>query len=183
MPMLPTPLTGDGLRSLMRDPRYRNPTHPEHDLVRSAVAEGYRRLYPGPVELDATGRPRTAIAPATSPSTHNVDGVVHVGSYVRHQDGKAIQVSEYDRSAGGRGPSFQADTPAGRQALDRIEQHYRDIAAGWRERGLPTAAANLERFLSGTGGTVRLSRDEATRFQWIREAEAENNERFIRRTL
>jgi hypothetical protein len=73
--------------------------------------------------------------------------------------------------------------PAGRQALDRIEQHYRDIAAGWREQGLPTAAANLERFLDGTGWTVRLSRDEATRFQWIRDAEAENNERFARRTF
>jgi hypothetical protein len=73
--------------------------------------------------------------PAISSSTHNAGGYVHVRSYVRHQEGKAIQVSEYDRSAGGRGsgPSFRADTPAGRQALDRIEQHYRDIAAGWRE--------------------------------------------------
>lgn len=174
MPTLPTPLTEDRLRSLMRDPRYRNPAHPEHDLVRSAIAEGYRRLYPGPVDLDATGRPRTNVASAISSSTHNA-GYVHVRSYVRHQDGKVIQVSEYDRSAGGRGsgPSFQADTRAGRQALDRIEQHYRDIAAGWREQGLPTAAANLERFLNGKGGMVRLSRDEATRFQWIRDAEAE----------
>ena len=148
MPMLPTPLTEDGLRSLMRDPRYRNPAHPEHDVVRNAVVEGYRRLYPGPVELDATGRPRTNAAPVMSSSTHNAGGYVHVRSYVRHQDGKAIQVSEYDRSAGGRSPSFRADTSAGRQALDRIEQLYRDIAAGWREQGLPTAAANLERFLT-----------------------------------
>ena len=184
MPTLPTPLTEDGLRSLMRDPRYRNPAHPEHDVVRGAVIEGYR-IYPGPVDLDATGRPRTNVASAISSSTHNAGGYVHVRSYVRHQDGKAIQVSEYDRSAGdrGSGPSFQADTPAGRQALDRIEQHYRDIAASWREQGLPTAVANLERFLNGTGGTVRLSRDEATRFQWIRDAEAENNERFVRRTF
>jgi hypothetical protein len=180
MPTLPTPLTEEGLRSLMRDARYRNPAHPEHDLVRGAVAEGYRRLYPGPVELDATGRPRTDVAPATSSSTHNAGGYVHVRSYVRHQDGKAIQVSDYDRSAGGRGsgPLFQADTPADRQALDRIEEHYRDIAAGWREQGLATAAANLEHFLNGTGGTVRLSRDEATRFQWIRDAEAKNMWRF-----
>jgi hypothetical protein len=49
--------------------------------------------------------------------------------------------------------------------LDRIERHYRDMAAGWRQQGLPTAAANLERFLNGEGGTVRLSRDEAKRFR------------------
>jgi hypothetical protein len=56
MSPLPKPLTEDGLRSLMRDPRYRNPGHPQHEVVREAVAEGYQRLYPGPVELDATGR-------------------------------------------------------------------------------------------------------------------------------
>src|SRR5512143_738768 len=107
MPTLPTPLTEDGLRYLMRDPRYRNPAHPEHHVVRGAVIDGYRRLYPGPVEFDATGRPRTNVAPATSSSTHNAGGYVHVRSYVRHQDGKAIQVSEYDRSAGGRASSFR----------------------------------------------------------------------------
>lgn len=65
MSSLPKPLTEDGLRSLMRDPRYRSPAHPQHRVVRNAVTEGYRLLYPGPVELDATGRPRSD-APAKS---------------------------------------------------------------------------------------------------------------------
>jgi hypothetical protein len=51
MPTLPTPLTEDGLRFFMRDPRYRDPAHAEHDLVRSTVVERYRRLYPGPSNL------------------------------------------------------------------------------------------------------------------------------------
>jgi hypothetical protein len=56
MPDLPDLLTEDALRSLIRDARYNNSAHPEYAAFRRAVAQGFRKLYPGPAKADGTGR-------------------------------------------------------------------------------------------------------------------------------
>lgn len=68
-------------------------------------------------------------------------------------------------------------------ALDEIEDFYRGYAKGFRRRGMPQAAANLEHFLNGSGDPRQLPRDEAIQLEPVQEAEATNNARFANRTF
>jgi peptidoglycan hydrolase-like protein with peptidoglycan-binding domain len=67
--------------------------------------------------------------------------------------------------------------------LDKIEDFYRGYARGFRRRGMPQAAANLEHFLNGSGDPRQLPRDEAIKLKPVQEAEATNNARFANRTF
>lgn len=67
--------------------------------------------------------------------------------------------------------------------LDRIESIYRRRVEGLRRREMPTAADNLEHFLAGSGEPRRLPRDEIIKLKPLKEAEAENIERFEDRTF
>ena len=62
--------------------------------------------------------------------------------------------------------------------LDEMEGEHWRRAQEWRDAGHLTAAANLERFLKGDGGTKTITREEARRFPFALEAEATARHRF-----
>ena len=67
--------------------------------------------------------------------------------------------------------------------LDEIEdEHWRRVQE-WRDAGHLTAADHLERFLNGEGGIKTITREEAWRFPFAREAEAEARKRFENRSF
>ena len=63
------------------------------------------------------------------------------------------------------------------------EKYMRGKVERWRREGLNDAADNLQRDLDGTGGIVPLSRDEARKFEHVRDGEEENKNRFISNTF
>ena len=63
------------------------------------------------------------------------------------------------------------------------EKYMRGKVERWRREGLNDAADNLQRYLDGTGGIVPLSRDEARKFEHVRDGEEENKNRFISNTF
>jgi hypothetical protein len=98
----PAVLDETALRQMMRDPRYWHPTSRD-PVYQREVEAGFRRLYPGPARLDATGRqyrpwdnlqdrPRTAAG-----------GPVHVDAYSRQRDGQREQVRQHYRAQPGSG--------------------------------------------------------------------------------
>ena len=56
--------------------------------------------------------------------------------------------------------------------LDEVELDLRRRVQEWRDAGHLTAAEHLERFLKSEGGTKTITREEARRFPFAREAEA-----------
>lgn len=63
------------------------------------------------------------------------------------------------------------------------EKYMRGKVESWRREGLNDAADNLQRYLDGKGGIVPLSRDDARKFEHVRDGEEENRDRFVNRTF
>src|SRR4051812_10253686 len=78
--MHPPPSKRTTIEKLLADPRYWNPKHPEHASVKAEATRAFR---------DAN--PETADATPTS--------TIHVRAYTRRQNGRIIQVSDYERGA------------------------------------------------------------------------------------
>lgn len=66
---------------------------------------------------------------------------------------------------------------------ERAEKYMRGKVESWRRGGLNDAADNLQRYLDGKGGLVPLSRDEARKFEHVRNGEEANKDRFVNRTF
>ena len=69
------------------------------------------------------------------------------------------------------------------KTLDRIEDVYRGWKTYFRRQGWDKAADRLKRMLDGDGGDLVLSREEARADKFIRDGEAENRGRFVRRNI
>lgn len=69
------------IAKLMSDPRYWDKAHPEHAQVFADAQRAFQAAYP-----------------EAEPDKQTTSGTVHVRAYTRTQDGKEIQVSEYDRT-------------------------------------------------------------------------------------
>lgn len=78
----PSPDTRAKLEKLMADPRYWDGKHPEHPQAVTAVQCAFEEAYPEPSA-----------------------GTIHVLGYTRRQDGKIVEVSDYERSAPQHGDS------------------------------------------------------------------------------
>lgn len=112
-----------------------------------------------------------------------VDGIVkpegptiqRLGALLLQPKTTTVQASAADADA--------TESPYLSPALDRIESIYRRRVEGMRRRGMPTAADNLEHFLAGSGEPRRLPRAEIIKLKPLREAEAENRERFAHATF
>jgi hypothetical protein len=111
MPELADPRSEDVLRSLMRDVRFR------HVSYRRAVAEGFRKLYPGLAKVDATGR---LITDGPAGSAQSTGGIVHVHGHERSGPHGVVHVSDYDRSA-------PAGTASPRPTLNAESDRIRSI--------------------------------------------------------
>jgi len=75
---MPPTDTRKSIERILADPRYWDPAHPEHEAVKAEATRVFRTAYPDPV------------APATT-------ATIHVRAYTRRQNGRIIQVSDYDR--------------------------------------------------------------------------------------
>lgn len=75
------PGQSEKIRKLMSDPRYWDRNHPDHDAALADVGHAFEEAYP---------------------ETPSGAGTVHVRSYMRHQDGRIVEVSGYDRVAAQR---------------------------------------------------------------------------------
>ncbi|MBI4968518.1 MAG: hypothetical protein HZC25_10415 [Rhodospirillales bacterium] len=104
----------DYLRGLMKDARYANAYHPEHRAWHEHIAEGYKRLYPGLLKFDATGK-MIRSAPATDATeTAGGPGPVHVRAYEQTRHGHIVPVSAHERGGTGsdkREPTKKPSTP------------------------------------------------------------------------
>ena len=69
------------------------------------------------------------------------------------------------------------------KTLDRIEDVYRGWKTYFRRQGWDKAADRLKRMLDGDGGDLVLRREEARADKFIRDGEAENRGRFVRRNI
>jgi hypothetical protein len=72
VPRLPNPLTEAGLRELMKQRPFWDVAHPQSELYRRAVEQGFKFLYPGQAKYDAIGK---MITPEPR-SSHEVAGEV-----------------------------------------------------------------------------------------------------------
>ncbi len=121
-PRLPQPLTPETLRGLMREPAYRDATHPRFPTYQRLVKRGFEILYPGPERRDDTGMiidvkplPPERVAHLVEQTNREIedaeggferprnipDGAVHVEAHTR--DGGKTEVSDYWRAAPGQG--------------------------------------------------------------------------------
>lgn len=111
------------IEKLMADPRYWAPDHPDHAQAVANVQDAFREAYPEPSSGDGAG-------------------IVHVRGYVRRQDGRIVEVSDYDRApprAGGNASNHDRPTSAhaeGLRVTDLNADGSRDIRDGgtvsWR---------------------------------------------------
>lgn len=92
---LAQPLSLESLQEMMKNERYWNSSHPEYAVWSSIVTNGFRNLYPGPVQRDGTGRQ----VEYSDSMKDTGNQTVHVQSYVRSINNHSVHVSEYDRSA------------------------------------------------------------------------------------
>ena len=85
-------------------------------------------------------------------------------------------LSAKDRDGGkGAGSTGAAGTaaphrPMLKHFMDRVERTYREYVKAGRKKGLNMAAGFLERFLDGTGGTVRIPRADARALKPVGDA-------------
>lgn len=80
--------------------------------------------------------------------------------------------------AGTTAASSTPETPELRARLDEIDRRYRSMIAAAHARRADVAADNLERFLSGTGGTKTISVTWLRGFDSLIQAERTNQSRF-----
>ncbi len=142
MPRLPDPLTPNGLRELMRERPYWDPSHPRSKIYHRLVQRGFEILYPGPVRYGPGGRTDTPplkpqyVAHLVEQTNREMEtserefdgnpsaragGAVHVQSHTR--DSGKVEVSDYWRARPGEGGGSESssESPQARNFLDEAE--------------------------------------------------------------
>lgn len=137
-------------------------------------------------EALASARRRSAAAANTSPRTRP-GSITQLGTppslsapTVSPSPGRGIVMASQGVTPG-HGVAWSEGGPITGTTADQVQsasEWMREKVRAWRRDGLNTAADNLDRYLSGIGGTKLYTGAQARRFPQIREAEQENIQRF-----
>lgn len=140
----PSPDTRAKLEKLMADPRYWDGKHPEHAQAVTAVRRAFEEAYPEPNA-----------------------GSVHVHGYTRRQDGKLVEVSDYERSARQGGGGSTARPPKSlsfsEEGLTFLTQQEGFKVRTYRDEAKQPTIGFGHRLLPGESYPNGITREEARR--------------------